>query len=317
MLRSLQVYAARCARPRVLVGVVVALAAACDALEPIPTPLIVPQDRDAAWSPDGQWLAFYHTGDSLPGLYVARIDGRDRRLLLPGPMVPGDWSPDGSAVVFTMGFAYQIARVDIATDSVHQLTRDGFNVDPAWSPDGREIAFDSDGGTGGTTGLWLMDSGGQNLRRVPVGTPERPGPGATDWSPSSDRLVGERAWPTSPTSFRWTLFWTDTLGRDTSWMTPPTSNATEPAWSPTGEWIAYVKSLPGQPGDIWLVHQDGSGDHRLVSDAFDPTWSPDGSRVAFSRRDAAEVAIWSVDLQGQNLLRMSWPLGTSPGEVVP
>lgn len=282
----------------ILSAVVILLCVGCDALEPIPPPLIVPEDRDAVWSPDGQWLAFYHTSDSVLGLYVARVDGSERRQVVPGPMVPGDWSPNGRAIVFTVGFGYQIARVDLATDSVTFLTSDGFNVDPSWSPDGGVIAFDSDGGSGGPTGLWLMDSHGGNLRRVPVGTRERPGPGATDWAPSGDRLVGERAS---------TLFWTDTLGRDTSWVLPPASGATEPSWSPNGEWIAYVKAAVGQAGDIWLIHPDGTGDHVLVQDGFHPSWSPEGGRIAFSRRAPDEVAVWSVDLNGEGLRRMSWP----------
>jgi len=235
-------------------------------------------------------------------------------LLVPGGHTP-DWSPDGTALVMGIGFSYQIFRFDLATDSVTPLTTEGFNVRAAWSPDGRTIAFSSDGGVGGPTSLWLMDSNGGNRRRVPVGTPERPGPAAGDWAPNGGRLVGERFWPTSPPSFRWRLFRTDTTGRDTAWLTPANVDGQQAAWSPTGEWIAYVRA-PGPQAEVRLVRPDGSDDHLLTRNGFYPAWSPDGQRVAFTRWNPDEAAVWSVDLSGGNPQQLSWPRGRPAGPAM-
>ena len=59
-------------------------------------------------------------------------------------------------------------------------------------------------------------------------------------------------------------------------------DATDPAWSPNGRWIAYVRGYR----EVWLVRADGT-DHRRVSrpglHASDPAWSPDGRRLAYTR----------------------------------
>lgn len=86
-----------------------------------------------------------------------------------------------------------------------------------------------------------------------------------------------------------------------------TTNANQLAWSPTGEWIAYDL---GALNAIRLIRPDRTGDHVLVTHGFDPTFSPDGQRLAFSRYTGDEIAIWSVDLSGQNLRQLTWPRGS-------
>ena len=52
----------------------------------------------------------------------------------------------------------------------------------------------------------------------------------------------------------------------------------EPAWSPSGESIAFVTK-----GDLWVGDADGTHRDLLVRDASDPAWSPNGRRLAFTR----------------------------------
>ena len=58
-----------------------------------------------------------------------------------------------------------------------------------------------------------------------------------------------------------------------------------PAWSPTGDAIAFVRQAqPDRPG-IFIINRDGSNLRRVWTDGFlpgGPTWSPDGSRILFS-----------------------------------
>src|SRR6202008_2028702 len=97
----------------------------------------------------------------------------------------------------------------------------------------------------------------------------------------------------------------DTLGNDSLFLTA-TTEADQPAWSPTAEWIDCGRGL-GPPAEIRPTRPDGSGDHLLFAHGMYPSLSPDGQSVAFSRFTGDQVAIWSIDVNGQNLRQLSWP----------
>lgn len=66
----------------------------------------------------------------------------------------------------------------------------------------------------------------------------------------------------------------------------PVARGTQPAWSPDGRRIAFVRD-----GDIHVVGADGTGDRRLAR-GFSPAWSPDGRTIAFSDgRDIRTVRV--------------------------
>jgi len=55
-----------------------------------------------------------------------------------------------------------------------------------------------------------------------------------------------------------------------------------PAWSPSGDWIAFVKAQQGVSG-LYLIRPDGSDLHRIGPkgvNLFHPSWSPDQNRIA-------------------------------------
>jgi len=58
----------------------------------------------------------------------------------------------------------------------------------------------------------------------------------------------------------------------------------QPRWSPTGEWIAYQSTTPGQGIPFWLVRPDGSDNHKLdlgITSAYVPYWGPEGDKIYF------------------------------------
>jgi TolB protein len=288
-----------------------ALALGCqDHLNDLPVPQAVPADMNVAWSPDGQWLAFDYTDRATPylSIYVARVDGSERRLVAPQGSDPA-WSPDGSALLFNDGGI--ICRVDLVSGSIAQLASVGRSVEAAWSPNGGFIAFSSDReDPDRIMHIWLMNADGGAPRRVPGSRPLID----PDWSPTGERLVAYGAVRVNGVRTVMTVFVTDTLGRDTIQVTPVAGGDAEwPKWHPAGEWIAYTRMTP--PGEVRMVRPDGTGDHLLVANGFQPAWSPDGQRLAFSRRNQNEVAVWSVDQNGRDLRRLTWPTG-QPGNVM-
>ena len=60
----------------------------------------------------------------------------------------------------------------------------------------------------------------------------------------------------------------------------------DPAWSPDGRWIAFVRRQRGDvEREIWILRPDGSGARRLTSlhgSSINPAWSPNSARIVFA-----------------------------------
>ncbi|HVL68180.1 MAG TPA: helix-turn-helix domain-containing protein [Vicinamibacterales bacterium] len=193
------------------------------------------------------------------------------------------------------------------------------------SPDGRQIAFDSD--RDGERAVYLADADGRNVRRVT-------GEGfaaVPSWSPDGRTLAYVRAEPSDPKV--WNLWLLDLESGQTRRLT--SHKVGQPwggAWFPDGRRIAYshesrlvVKSLEGKPDRIypapkkngWVrtpavapdgkrivfqLHGDGAwlldlrdgSMRKVLSDptAEEFTWAPDGRRVAYHSRRTGKWGVW-------------------------
>jgi len=86
----------------------------------------------------------------------------------------------------------------------------------------------------------------------------------------------------------------------------PIANGFDPAFSPSGDALAFSRSRSVRRGAIAIATPDGSEPRTLVEDEtgalLTPAWSPDGSQIAFARfalkRDALESAIEVVRADG-------------------
>jgi hypothetical protein len=76
----------------------------------------------------------------------------------------------------------------------------------------------------------------------------------------------------------------------------------EPAWSPDGSKIVFVRV--DAEGDIYVMNSDGSGLAQLTATAADdrsPDWSPDGSEIVFQRNSS----IWKMNANGSGAVALT------------
>jgi Tol biopolymer transport system component len=142
---------------------------------------------------------------------------------------------------------------------------------PAWSPDGRRIAFTSDRDNRASADVYLMNADGTGLERQ---TSDR-----SNWAPQF-APDGQRVAVQIDRDVVVLNLADDSRQR----LTVDPQNGMNPTWSPDGSRIAFV-STRNRRAEIFTMSADGSDPTVLVTMAagsvIDPRWSPDGSRVAF------------------------------------
>ena len=170
-----------------------------------------------------------------------------------------------------------------------------FQVDPAWSPDGRRITFVSK--RGGPQQVYVVDGDGSGLRRLTSTAKDDSSP---SWSPNGRSIVFSR---------EGALFLLSVTTGRASRLVPGLGNASDPVWSPDGKALAYDYRVPGESNrEIWVARSDGSHRRRLTglhAVAASPSWSPDGRWIAFSADLTGTFHVYAVKAVGKEVRRLT------------
>jgi Tol biopolymer transport system component len=147
-------------------------------------------------------------------------------------------------------------------------SQDRYPLDPAWSPDGKQIVFAD------VTALHILDL--KTKRAVRLGNASIRGI-EPSWSPDGSKIIFTYLSPSSHNSRTWSLGVINTDGSNFVQLTPE-DGSDSPEWSPDGRKIVFTRNEI-----IYLMNADGTEVEALrrVDKSFWPTWSPDGKRIAF------------------------------------
>ena len=254
-----------------------------------------------AWSPDGARLAYVGEVDGFRQLFLRTVaGGAERRLSRDSrDHIQPAWSPDGQHLAFVQSRMnggklepsdingwYQengeIWSLELATGRETKLIEDAFN--PAYSPDGRRIAFDAP--WAGARRIWIADAGGRNPRQVTSDSSEAVVHTTPRWSPDGTKLAFRRV-----EKIKSDIDVVDLSSQAVTRVTNDNVPDMDPVWAPDGRHI-YFASSRGGGLNLWRIGVGTNGEptgtpEQLTTGAGDdvePTVAPDGSRVAFAVR---------------------------------
>jgi dipeptidyl aminopeptidase/acylaminoacyl peptidase len=180
------------------------------------------------------------------------------------------------------------------------------DMDPAWSPDGRRIAFASN--RSGNFDIYVMNANGTDVKRL---TSEPRGDRYPAWSPNG-ALIAFRGYAGPSGGSQIFTMAPDGTGAK---ALPHTFGGDQPSWAPDGHRIAFTDTTVSTNQVLEIVDTATGGAAPLTSgtSAMDryPAWSPDGGEIAFRRFDPTGQGreVWMVSPSGGTAVNLSTVLG--------
>lgn len=215
-------------------------------------------------------------------------------------------SADGTKIAFTSYLHGQPEILIHSLETGRRLTfynqRASMNATADFTPDGRSVVFSSTAG-GGYAQIFMANLNGSNLRRL---TSVR----AVDVEPKVNPKTGGEIVFVSGRSGPQQLYRMNIDGADIVRLTTGEGEASNPAWHPNGQLIAFAWTRGFEPGNfnifvmdvasrqlIQLTHGAGRNEN--------PSWAPDGRHIVFSSRRGRTTQLFSMLADGTQVKQLT------------
>jgi Tol biopolymer transport system component/DNA-binding winged helix-turn-helix (wHTH) protein len=270
-----------------------------------------------AWSPDGDRIAFVRLTEKS-GIYLISPFGGPEQKLADFPTESRiSWSPDGQYLVAAKwhqedgkldgdGSLYAIpVGTGRTPHPILQPPSGTWYVHPAFSPDGRSLAFAACKGSDLEPGCTLNVAGveresilSDRIRQVAAPTAMNIG---LAWTPDASSLIFSTLKPGGTRAYLWRIGVAAGSRPERLDLAGPA--AFYPAVDPTGRRLVYSQDTTLADSEIFRVQPGGKPSLLLTSSARDanPQYSPDGRYIAFESGRGTESysGIWIANLDGR------------------
>jgi Tol biopolymer transport system component len=282
-------------------------------------------------------------------IYVMNEDGTDaHRVTNTSPTTPAGvpnltasaseptFSPDGTKIAFVD------SSPDSTNSDIYVINADGTNrmqltntpdseTHPSWNSDGTRLVFARDAAVSGTGSLvdnaasdiYVMDANGSNVTKIADVADDM----APSWSPDGSRIAFSSFVNDGSVGLIYTV------RPDGTQLTALTTSgfSTQPSWSPNSQQVvfSFYDTNSGYYQIALIGAQSAGGTPVILTDAtsqgaFFPVFKSDGSGVIFTASPFDDPELYSIDLNGANLKRLTdnpgfdgYPSVTAAVVVVP
>jgi TolB protein len=192
-----------------------------------------------------------------------------------------------------------ISVINTDGSSLTLLVVSGLN--PNWSPDGGQIAFEAS--HNGKPAIYLMNiDSSQQTYLTDMASSSSPYP---VWSPDGQQIVFEMY------DGYHNIYIINIDGSGLRPLTDPGLDAQRPTWSPNDQQVAFIYSSEHHtPFKIATVAVNDSGDWHILAEGIDPVWSPNSQQIAFF--SGLDDQLYLMNADGSNQKRL-----TNTGQIAP
>jgi Tol biopolymer transport system component len=285
---------------------------------------LVDHGHNPAWSPDGQEVVYSDSSFARPSergpypglLHILNVATGETRQVTKTDAVQPNWSPHGDRIAYwgiPGGGQRDIWTVGARGGEPVVVTNDpALDWNPIWSPDGRYLYFASD--RGGSMNLWRVPiderSGKLQGAPEPVTTPATYS-GYISFSRDGRHLAYAQI--VDQINLQHVAFdpVKTKIEAKPVWITQGSQIATDPNFSPDGEWIVFG-STGAKQEDLFIVRRDGTGLRQITNDKYKdraPRWSPDGRQIVFFSDRSGRYEYWMINPDGSGLRQFSYTSG--------
>ncbi|MFN7993923.1 MAG: hypothetical protein U0Q18_09995 [Bryobacteraceae bacterium] len=214
-------------------------------------------------------------------------------------------SPDGTKIAFTSFARGNPAIFILSTDTGRRLPFynqvASMNATPDFTPDGKQIVYAST--ASGWAQIYIANLDGSNLRRISSTRALEVEPKVNPKTGGEMAFVSGRSGPQQ-------IYRMNMDGTDVQRLSNGEGEASNPAWHPNGQILAFAWTRGFATGNfnIFVMDVATRSYNQLTYGAGrneNPTWAPDGRHLAFMSTRSGSEQIWTMLANGTQLQRLT------------